>query len=383
MEIVKLCASDYDEWLRVLNVTFTKQNKKTMDFEKELPKMCFRDDFHMGKHVAVKEDGKICAVVGIYPIKTIIGGKEFTFSTVGNVATLPECEGRGYMRYLMDEAMKELENINADASRLGGYRKRYNRFGYELSATVYNLTISDYTTKSFASDKEVIFKEIKADSIKELEFVNKIRKSRSFYVERSVDDTFSGDYLSMRAWQSTPYIALDKDGNMIGYLCAGGDKTSLSEVIAKDFESLKDVIYGWQKLQKKDVKFTLMPFETEALRYFAKVAEIITVTSPSHFKIISFDKIADALIKLKASYAQLLNGKKVIGIEDWGNLEICVENGNAYCQKTCEKADFVLDKLAATRLLFGPLAPDTVVEADNFLSSVLPLPLTWNTLDRV
>ena len=44
MEIVKLRASDYDECLKVLNVTFTKQNKKLMDFEKELPKTVIEYD---------------------------------------------------------------------------------------------------------------------------------------------------------------------------------------------------------------------------------------------------------------------------------------------------------------------------------------------------
>ena len=227
------------------------------------------------------------------------------------------------------------------------------------------------------------FKEITSDSYKELEFINTIRKSRSFYVERSDDDTFLGDYLSMRAWQSVPYIALDKDNNMVGYLCASNNKTNVAEVVAQNFDNLKSIIYGWQKLQKTDVKFTLMPFEIEAIRYFSKVAEIITVTSPSHFKIISFDKISDALIKLKASYTKLLNGEKVIGIEGCGNLKICVEDNNAYCQKTDENADFTVDNLTATQLLFGPLKPNELIESDEFLSSVLPLPLTWNTLDRV
>lgn len=383
MEIVKLRASDYDECLKVLNVTFTKQNKKLMDFEKELPKMCVRDDAHMGKYVAVKEDGEIRAVVGIYPIKTIIGGKEFTFSTVGNVATLPEYEGRGYMRHLMAAAMKELEDIGADASRLGGYRKRYNNFGYELAATVYNFTISGHTTKSYSDGNFVDFKEITADNHNELKFINDLRKTRSFYVERSDDENYSGDYLSMCAWRSTPYIATDSNGNMIGYICACADKSNLAEVIANDLQSLKDIIFSWQKLQGTDVKFTLMPMEIEAIRYFSRIAELINITSPSHFKIISFDKISDALIKVKATYTNLPEGKKIIGIENWGNLKIYVENGKAGCVKTDEEAEVVLDKLSATRLLFGPLSHETVIEYDNFLASVLPLPLSWNTLDRV
>lgn len=383
MEIIKLCATDYDECLDVLNVTFTKQNKKIMDFEKELPKMCFRDDAHMNKYVAIKEEGKIRAVVGIYPIKTIIGGKEFLFSTVGNVATLPEYEGRGYMRYLMDAAMKELEAIGADASRLGGYRKRYNNFGYELSATVYNFTVSGHTTKSYSDGNFVDFKEIVADDYNELKFINELRKTRSFYVERSDDESYLGDYLTMRAWRSIPYIAKDDKGNMIGYVCSCENKTNIAEVIAKDLQNLKDIIFSWQKLQNADVNFTLMPMEIDAIRYFSNIAELINKTSPSHFKIINFDKITDALIKVKANYTNLPEGKRIIGIKNWGNLKISVENGKASCIKTDEDAYVVLDKLSATRLLFGPFGHETVIQHDSFLASILPLPLSWNTLDRV
>lgn len=94
MEIVRLTAKDYDEWLEVLNIVFTGQNKRSVDFEQSLPKMCVRDDEHMGRHLAVKEGGKICALLGIYPLRTRIGKEEVLFSTVGNVATLPKYEGK-------------------------------------------------------------------------------------------------------------------------------------------------------------------------------------------------------------------------------------------------------------------------------------------------
>ena len=77
--------------------TFGNKYKRPMDFLSELPKMWGRDDEHMGKHIGVFEDGKLCSVVGIYPLKTFIDGEEFLFATTGNVATLPEYEGRGYV----------------------------------------------------------------------------------------------------------------------------------------------------------------------------------------------------------------------------------------------------------------------------------------------
>ena len=46
--------------------------------------------------------------------------------------------------------------------------------------------------------------------------------------------------------------------------------------------------------------------------------------------------------------------------------------------------DLTLSPLMATRLLFGPLPPDAVAGAiPAALRQFCPLPLCWNTLDRV
>lgn len=384
MEIVKLTAKDYDEWLHVLNTAFGEKRGTKMDFEKDLPKMCIRDDYHVGMHIAVRENGKICSLLGVYPIKVKIGGTELMFSTVGNVATLAEYEGKGYMTLLLDKAMEELEKIGADASRLGGSRQRYNRYGYEASGTVYNFEIYDSTTKYCAEDVSAEFKPISKDSAEELAFINNLRSTKIFHVERSRDNICLGDYLSLCAWGNIPYVALNSRGEMIGYVSASPDNTELADVMATSLDNLKTILFSWQKKYGGILKFTLMATESEAVKYFASVAHSMSINSPSHFKIINFHKIADALIKVKADITpDLPQGEFVLGIEDWGNLKICVENGNACCEKTNETPQLTLDKLAATRFLFGPASPDIVAPLNSFLASVLPLPLTWNTLDRV
>lgn len=384
MDIVRLCANDYDEWLNVLNTTFGKQNNRETNFEKSLPKMCIRDDYHMGMHFGVKDNGKLCALLGVYPLRLKIGGEDLLFATVGNVATLPEYEGRGYMKALMGEAMEELKRIGADVSRLGGVRHRYNRYGYEMSGTVYNFMVDTATNNFRFNGEELDFKEITLESNCELEFINKLRKSKAFYVERSFGDTYQGDYLTLKAWESAPYIALNKNGEMKGYLSVSPDKTSIRDVYAVDFESLKAIIFNWQKGQDKAVEFTFMPSDYEEIKYFTAIAETVNITSPSHYKVINFDKIANALIKLKLSYTpNIPDGESILGIEGWGNLKISVNDGKGVCEKTNETPHIVLDNLSATRFLFGPFPPETVTATDKFLSSVLPLPLSWNTLDRV
>ena len=78
MEIRRLKKENYDELISLLNLVFSKQNNCTMDFEKELPNMCIRDDLHMRKHVGLFIDGKLVSVVGVYPLPTnVLNSKIF------------------------------------------------------------------------------------------------------------------------------------------------------------------------------------------------------------------------------------------------------------------------------------------------------------------
>ena len=110
-----------------------------MDIERELPKMCVRDEEHMRKHFGIFEDGKLVACLGVYPYLAKVANISLSFSTLGNVVTRPEYEGRGYMHSLLAAATKEIDELDADISRLAGLRSRYNRYGFEVAGQRYIL----------------------------------------------------------------------------------------------------------------------------------------------------------------------------------------------------------------------------------------------------
>ena len=151
-----------------------------------LPKMCVPDDEHMGKHQAIKENGKNVAVAGIYLLPVKIAGKELMFSTVGNIATAPEVEGKGYMSTLVKEAMQELERLGADASRLSGDRQRYNRFGYEVAGITYNYVLCPCNVKYFNPkfESDISFAPVSAEDTEMLKKMMDIHDKGSFVVDR-------------------------------------------------------------------------------------------------------------------------------------------------------------------------------------------------------
>ncbi len=383
MDIYRLEAKDYDELIGLLDTTFSHKYGRRQSFEEELPKMCVRDDEHMGQHIGIRRDGRLVAALGIYPLPCTVGGIPLMFSTVGNVATHPDYEGNGYMTELLDEAMRELGRIGADASRLGGLRQRYNRYGYEScgSSVTFSLTPVNAAKKLPGYGEGIEFKPIERGDLDSLEYTLGIYEKGKIVVDRrGMPDLYNVD-ASLRAWKNVPHVAYDASGRRIGYLSAIGG--GIAEWGAEDLDSLCHMLVAWQKKCANSISFKCPVYDVEVMRRFAAICESHTLASPSHFKIISWAKVVDAFMKLKASYSPLPDGCTRIAIDGYGTIEAKVESGVASCTRTEAEADVTLDRLSAARYIFGPYAPSATAPSTASAEAFFPLPLGWNLQDRV
>lgn len=380
MEIVRLNKNDYDELIALLNGAFSRKNNREMDFEKDLPKMCVRDDKHMSNHLGIKEDGKLVAVIGIYPLPTVIGQEEVLFSTVGNIATHWDYTGKGYMSLLLDEAMKELEIIGADVSRLGGLRQRYARYGYESCGQNYHFTLTAHNVKNCFpyAGENVEFIQIEKTDKNALAFARALYEKSGIYLKRDGDDMYN----CMVAWQNIPYLAV-KNGEKEGYLCVNKAGNEISELYATTQEEYENVLVAWQRRVQASVVFHVPAYDINLIRTFSGICEGMYPSSASHFKIIHFEKVANALMKLKASYTPLQTGEFVMEIDGYGTIKLFVNERGVGCVKTQEKAQIKVSKAQASRLLFGPFAPQYTAEVPTIASAWFPLPLSWNLQNRV
>ncbi len=384
MELYRLGAEDYTELIDLLDSVFSRKNQREQHFEEDLPKMCVADDLHMNRHLGIREDGKLVAALGIYPLPTVVEGTPLLFSTVGNVATRPEYEGRGYMGILLDAAMKELERIGADGSRLGGLRPRYNRYGYESAGAVYKFTFTPSNLKHYfpGFTSELEFKLIEKDDIEALAYTWKLYSRNKITVNRLELPDYLDVYKSITAWCCRGFLAVRKDGTPVGYISVDLSD-SVAEWGAESMETAREMMAQWQVKVQKAFSIPVAPYEREALAAFGKVCESVYIASPSHFKIIHWDKVVDAFLRLKASYADLPSGAWVLEIEDYGRIKLTVDGKDTGCCLTEEEPDVVLDKLTATGLLFGPLPAETMAPVPQVVRTWLPLPLSWNLQDRV
>ena len=204
-QIERLNANDYDEVLHVLNASFDTVDPGA-DFEKKLPIMWTREHDYMVKHFGVREDGKIVALLGVYPLPLQIAGRELLFATLGNVATLPEARGKNYMKMLMDVAVKEVADLDIDVARLGGLRSRYNRFGFDHAGTKYNFRLTRRNADENPPKQAFTFREIAREDEEGIAFARSCHQRLGMYTLRKTHTDF---YMTTRAWEHRPYLAMD------------------------------------------------------------------------------------------------------------------------------------------------------------------------------
>lgn len=382
MEIKRLKKENYDELISLLNLVFTKQNKCEMDFEKELPNMCIRDEEHMRKHVGLFVDNKLVSVVGVYPLPARVLDSEVNFCTVGNVATHPDYEGHGYMNTLLNSAMEIVKEEGYDACRLGGDRARYLRFGFEHCGSNYSYYITPNNTKksllsAYGQNTEVA--EILPNDKEAISFARKIYHQNKVCVLRNGNDEM---YRVMTAWKNTPYL-VSKSKVPLGYFTLTPDKRTVSEVFAINKEAYLDTVVAISNYLGSGFSTTLSPHDIALVREMNRCAEYMSIQTPSSFKIVSFERVVDAHIKLMASYTELMAGCVTISIKDYGKIKIFADEKGCGCVSHGGECDLELTKADATRLIFGMHPPVSVAEPNLFAKANFPLPLSWNTQNRV
>ena len=382
-----LRAGDYDEALDFLNLVFSMADRPH-DFRRALPRMWARDDVHMGRHLAVVRDGRIRAMLGVYPLPAVVAGRRLLFATVGNVATHPYETGRGYMRRLMDVARARLDEMDADASRLGGLRRRYAPYGYEPIGLRYTfvLTARDVRSarRSAGAESGLDFRPLDAADTDLLEQAAALQRRGAMFVERGGPDDF---LRTLVAWEARPVAAL-AGGRVVGYLVAEKDGETVSECVARDDATAAAMLVSWLERTGRDaLRVSVEAWRTGLVRLLVPLCEHWSAAAPCNFRIRRWDRVADALLALKRRTAPLPDGEATIGIRGWGALRLSVRGRDTAAERADGEPDFWLEPDRAAQLLAGTVPPPCVCDVPDALAPLLaawlPLPLSWCELDRV
>lgn len=380
--IQQLTAGDFEEAMDFLNLVFS--GHAPTDFEKLLPAIYRPTDAAMGCHYAIREGGRIRAIVGMYPIQWRAGQVTLSVAGIGAVSTHPRFRGSGHMTALMEHCVQVMEQRHVDLSWLGGQRQRYGNFGYERCGQADSFSLNRSNLKHCFSDAPGIrFAPLELGDSPGLARARELHDAQLARCVRA-EDRFH-DHL--RGWRNTPHAALDVSGRMVGYLVASSKGDRVTELVAESDHLALRMLRSWTA-ERADggVTVELPAWRGDLVRSLGACCENVAVRSTGNFRIYDWERVVGALLGLRALSGPLATGAVSVGVAGYGTLEISVSGDVRSCRRTDARPDLEMDPLTAMRAIFGPQPPSraiTLPPRAAILDQWCPLPLFCPQQDGV
>lgn len=378
--VTRLTAADFPEAMDFLNLVFSTSSRPH-DFARMLPILYRPTDEHMACNRAVVVKGRIRAIVGVFPMAWQVGGARLRVAGIGGVAVHPADRGLGYMKTLMARCMADIDAGGYDLSWLGGQRQRYQHHGYEIAGTHVQAVLTRANIRARPAPQPLTFEAWPADDAAALGACAGFHDRQPAHTVRTLAD------LQLRAvsWQHRPWLARRADGTPAGYVVAGGDHRTITEVAAADDATAMDMLAAWV-LARDTATIELSPFAPALTARVAAFADATALRPSGNWRIINWAATVAATLGARAASTPLPGGRVVIDIAGQARLAVEVAGSRVRCEPTCDTPCLSADPLTATRLLFGPLRPSQVMDLPAeaaLLEAWGPLPLAWRTQDGV
>lgn len=379
VQIERLGPEDREAVLDHLDFAFGEV--RPHDLERALPH-CYRPE-NMAQHLAVRENGQIRALLGVFERPWQVGEHRLEVSGIGGVSTHRRARGQGLMAALMEHAVADMERAGVHLGWLQGHRRRYARFGFERAGVHVKVRLRTGDVAGHPA-RDVRFEPLEAGDarlgalwdIHEGWPVRHLRPPARFH-----------DYL--RAWQSDPWVALDGQGGVLGWISHQPQARVLHEVGARDAATRIDLACAWVRQRGADHRWLPTAEDPELVRGLSRIAGGDARIEPSgNWRVFAWKPVLEAVLALRARGAPVVPG--VVAWSVAGGPALRVESdGVAFAveeQRGAAKGP-VLDALTATRTWFGPLRPSLVTplrpEVARLLDAWCPLPLVWAVSDGV
>ncbi len=322
IEYTKAKTEDSEELIDFINMVFS-HNERPHDFKRLLPKLYGEGRDTSDCHYIVKENGKIKAAVGVFPTNIHVGNTVLKVGQLGSVSVHPYARGKGYMKKLMAEAIRDSREKGFDALVLGGLKNRYQYFGFMPTETKVRYTFLPQNVEHLLKNTDsrcIAFQKISADS-KYLGEMKALYESCPVYADRQDTQYF---YDVLCSWEGNVYAVL-KEGSFAGYLSVLQDNRYFTEYKLKDADDFPSVLKAWfLEKQPADLRLICGVYEREKCEIMGKYCESFQITTGHSWNIFHTEKFVQAWLEVKNSYESLEPGSLAVKIKKDGCMEeIC------------------------------------------------------------
>ncbi len=358
--------ADREKYIDFANMVFSCAHQPH-NFKGLIPKVYAdgreTDDMH---NIAIRDDGSIRGMVAVMPNELRIGDTVLKTGFVGTVSTHPYGRGEGHMKALMAMAIDGMKAEGVDLAMLGGQRQRYEYFGFIKGGVSRNHRVTSTNLRHVLGNTDVsdiVIAEVAEDDMATLALCAEMHSKNPIAAKRPVEEF----HIIARTWNNS-LKSVCIGGEFAGYMISGGE--GVSEIYLKDISMVNKVFKAYmEKYGVSAVSLSTGEFDIELNRELAKTEENISINHADMLRIFDFPKVIGALLKLKASYAPVEDGKRSFVI-DGVPMTIEVKYG---CVNVTEEADEDAMQLTAmeAQYMFLSLTGEEMVAR---------LPYGWNKL---
>jgi predicted N-acetyltransferase YhbS len=381
IQYTKASIDDYDEVIDLANYVFSGAHSP-IDFPSLLPKLYSREYFMDGIHYIARENGRIKAVVGAYPLEMKVMAESLPGRGIGMVSVHPYARSRGYMKALMNMALEDMRRDHMVFSCLGGQRQRYEYFGYtpigsHLTFDCNRANMRHSLGRDFVSSLSL--KQLTEQDDGLLDDIHRLHEAKPCHVTRQRDRLF--DLLT--SWRANVYVITGT--SFLGYLIQKGNE--ITELNLIDPEQIPEVIkLLLDTLDEDSVSVRARPEEQRKIAALSGFAESYKLRSAYCFTFFDFCRTLRPFLQLACATRRVFDGSVIIQIGEDTPFTITVWGGNPLLTPATGDPDIRLPSIAeAARFFFSWITPfaDKQLRDSPFLQSLLPLPLNWESADEV
>ncbi len=369
---------DREDYVDFINYVFG-MNGNDRSFIKLLPKL-FKEGTNTAEDTFfVKEGDRLAACVGSFPIEYSILGEKLPVRGIGNVAVHPRDRSKGYMKECMKAALDEMLAEGCAFSVLSGRRHRYNHFGYVKCGAARGYEVTAKTVSYLLPDEyspALTMRTLTREDHKALDELSAIWHSRPFHCTRPREMLYD----ILLSWQSEP-IGFFEGDTLIGWVIVNG--SDVWECIAEP-KHIPDMLFLLSR-RFWYLRYRIPYHDRSIAEAIFPYAETSSTEPELCFNILNYEKMLSLLLRLKATYEPLPDGKTVVEIEGYAKterLKIAVRDGVPSVEATDERAEATFSHLAAMRAFFIDDAPEKSTLSP-IVRSWLPLPIYIYHADNV
>ena len=374
--IVQLSANDYEDAIDFLNLVFGVYDP--IDFEKLLPKLYRPTDEHMRMNYAIKRNGKIRAIVGLFPIDLHMGDRLLKVGGIGGVSVHPRDRGQGHMKRLMNHCIEVMRAEAYDLSWLGGQRQRYAYFGYEVGGTILDYQLTKTNLRHhYEAPPRFDFELVTEPSDPRIPQMLDWHDRQTIHCSRTTPEFLH----IQKSWKHDLYAAM-ADGRPSGYVVADTKTGIVVELVAENQVALERLPAAWVAHQNREsVRFELAPVPGPLPSLLDAIAEYARVRSGGNWQVFNWKTVLEAALATAHGTRGLTPGEGSVEIAGYGRIEATVTSDGVSCTRS-ETAPDGMDPKDAVRLLFGPM-PSWTTGLQSTLDRWTPLPLFMPRQDEV